>query len=79
MSSNIHIKLHTIESKLNKLENKLCTIETKINEIHELTTTNKQNCEKMSSHIDFIETIYEQLKNPINFISSKFNRLYISN
>lgn len=30
-------------------------------------------CSRMDTHIDFVEDTYENLKNPLNFISSKFN------
>tara|TARA_B110000967_G_scaffold75553_1_gene78217 strand:- start:573 stop:809 length:237 start_codon:yes stop_codon:yes gene_type:complete len=35
----------------------------------------KPNCNKMSSHIDFIDTVYENVKNPLGFICSKVNYL----
>ena len=33
---------------------------------------NEKKCDKMSSHIDFINSIYEKLRAPIEFISDKF-------
>ena len=30
-----------------------------------LTEDVKENCDKMAGHIDFIETVYEDVKNPL--------------
>lgn len=35
----------------------------------------KPNCNKMSSHIDFIDIVYENIKNPLGSICSKVNYL----
>ena len=46
--------------------------------ILELTgTINKQSesCKKMDTHIDFIEGTYETLRSPLDFVTSKVNRL----
>jgi uncharacterized coiled-coil protein SlyX len=29
-------------------------------------------CRKMGSHIDFIESVYEKVRNPINYLCDKF-------
>ncbi len=65
MSSNFIIKIGIIEKKLE-------TIDHKLDELILLTRENEKKCDKMSSHIDFINSIYEKLKAPIEFISDKF-------
>ena len=65
MSSNFIIKIGIIEKRLE-------TIDHKLDELILLTRENEKKCEKMSSHIDFINSIYEKLKAPIEFISDKF-------
>jgi len=65
MSSNFIIKIGIIEKKLE-------TIDHKLDELILLTRENEKKCDKMSSHIDFINSIYEKLKAPIDFISDKF-------
>ena len=65
MSSNLIIKIGTIEKRLE-------TIDHKLDELILLTKENEKKCDKMSSHIDFINSIYEKLKAPIEFISDKF-------
>ena len=65
MSSNFIIKFGIIEKRLE-------TIDHKLDELILLTRENEKKCDKMSSHIDFINSIYEKLKAPIEFISDKF-------
>ena len=65
MSSNIIIKIGIIEKRLEIINHKL-------DELILLTKENEKKCDKMSSHIDFINSIYEKLKAPIEFISDKF-------
>ena len=54
-----------IKSKLNSLEYKLIDLEVKLNTILELLESDIQpNCKKMSSHIDFVDKVYETVKSP---------------
>jgi len=55
-----------------QLERKINTIDYKLDELLLLTRENEKKYEKMSSHIDFINSIYEKLKAPIEFLSDKF-------
>ena len=32
-----------------------------------------EECKKMSSHIDFVEAVYENMKNPLNYICGVIN------
>ena len=65
ISNNTILKLMQLEKKINKIDKKL-------DELILLTKENETKCDKMSSHIDFINSIYEKLKAPIDFISDKF-------
>ena len=65
MGSNFIIKMGIMDKKLDKIEHKL-------DELILLTRENEKKCDKMTSHIDFINSIYEKLKAPIEFISDKF-------
>ena len=65
MSSNFIIKIGIIEKRLE-------TIDHKLDELILLTRENEKKCDKMTLHIDFINSIYEKLKAPIEFISDKF-------
>tara|TARA_B100001094_G_C18172408_1_gene795899 strand:+ start:1258 stop:1539 length:282 start_codon:yes stop_codon:yes gene_type:complete len=67
--------MNKIEKKLIKLETQCNTLEMKLDKIIELLTKNTDSCEKMSEHIDFVETVYENVKNPLGFICNKINSM----
>lgn len=66
----IIIKLDKLEKlileKFDALEKKIDSLE--INEI-------KKECNKMGSHIDFIETTYDTLQMPINYVKKSIEKL----
>lgn len=59
---------NNIFSKLLELENKISKLEEKIDKL-------LKTCGNMDDHISFVETIYETLKSPINFISNNIKYL----
>ena len=58
-------RLDIILEKLERIEEKLSILEKK-------TDINTENCDKMSGHIDFIESVYNRLKSPIEYVTGKF-------
>lgn len=65
-----------IKYKLDSLEYKLIDLEVKLNKIIDLLERDiTPNCNKMSSHIDFIDTVYDTVKSPLNFMCNKVNLL----
>lgn len=69
-----------VKSKLDSLEYKLIDLEVKLNKIIELLENDiSPNCKKMSSHIDFIDKVYDNVKSPLGFICSKVSLLGGSN
>lgn len=66
----IIIKLDKLEKlileKFEALEKKIDSLE--INEI-------KKECNKMGSHIDFIETTYDTLQMPLNYVKKSIEKL----
>lgn len=67
------VRDYKLDEKLDKLEKKIdCILEI-------LETKVSKECEKMSTHIDFIDKVYEKVKNPLNFITNKINHVYIKN
>lgn len=50
-------------------------IETKLDRIIDILEKNTEDCKKMSSHIDFIETIYDNVKNPLGYICEKIKTI----
>ena len=69
--NNILIKLNRLEKKTESIENELKKIDNKLTDLIILMNDNKQDCEKMSSHIDFIDSVYEKLKTPIDFVCNR--------
>ena len=68
MNSNIIIRLNTMEKKIDNINQQLIDILILLND-------NKRDCEKMSSHIDFIDGVYDKLKLPIDYVCNKINRI----
>ena len=65
-----------IKNKLDSLEYKLIDLEVKLNKILELLENDvAPNCNKMSTHIDFIDKVYDTVKSPLNFMCNKVNLL----
>jgi hypothetical protein len=50
------------------LKNKILDLEKKMDRILELLET---DCKKMSDHIDFVENVYDSVKNPFNYVMDK--------
>ena len=71
-NQNIYIKLNILEKKVNDLDEKL-------DKILSLLEKNTEDCKKMSSHIDFIDGVYENVKAPMNYICNTMNNRFIEN
>ena len=57
----------TVEKRLERLEEKIDHILDLLQkEVH-------PNCKKMGDHIDFVENVYDNVKNPLGFICNKVN------
>ena len=76
-NQNLYIKINILEHNINTIESKIDNIETKLNKILKLLEDNSEDCKKMSSHIDFIDSIYENIKAPMNFICDSINSRFI--
>ena len=64
------------EERLTTLEDQQQRIEDKLDKILEVLETQvTKNCEKMSEHIDFIDAVYDNVKNPLGFICNKVGGL----
>ena len=59
--------------RLNRLEKKIDNIDQKLTDLIILMNDNKRDCEKMSTHIDIIDSVYENLKAPIDFVCNRIN------
>jgi len=67
-NSNIIIRLNTMEKKIDNINQQLVDILILLND-------NKKDCEKMSTHIDFIDSVYDKLKTPIDFVCNRVNMI----
>ena len=71
-NQNIYIKLNILENKVNNLD-------VKLDKILSLLEKNTEDCKKMSSHIDFIDGVYKNVKAPMNYICDTMNNRFIEN
>ena len=65
--------------RLNRIEKKVDNIDQKLTDLIILMNDNKKDCEKMSSHIDFIDSVYDKLKTPIDFVCNRINNTINNN
>ena len=62
--------------QLREIKDKLTQLESKIDTIVELLDGSlKTSCEKMGEHIDFVERVYDNVKNPLGYICNKVSYL----
>tara|TARA_Y100000996_G_C22514863_1_gene639975 strand:- start:156 stop:401 length:246 start_codon:yes stop_codon:yes gene_type:complete len=62
-------RLELLEEKINKLDEKLDLI------LDLLNKEVKPKCDKMGNHINFVETVYENVKNPLGFLCNRIRML----
>lgn len=69
MENDNNVKIELIIKKLNSIDKKIDTL---VNDINEDV---KPKCNKMSSHIDFIEKVYSVVKSPLGFMCERIGFL----
>lgn len=68
--------VNSVKKHLEILEKKIGEIDLKLITILELLQNDiRPNCKKMSSHIDFVDKVYDTVKNPLGYICSKVGKL----
>ena len=65
--TNVYLRLEELNVKINNNNEKLDLI---VNILKDKVT---KDCEKMGEHIDFIENVYEAVKNPLSYICNTIN------
>ena len=61
-------------NEIEELKIKIENIEKKVDKLLELVENNViKDCNKMSEHIDFIDNVYDNVKNPLGYICNKIN------
>jgi len=78
-NQNIYIKLNILENKVNDLDVKLDKILSLLEKNSEDCKKMSEDCKKMTSHIDFIDGVYENVKAPMNYICDTMNNRFIEN
>ena len=61
--------------RIDKIETQINELDKKLDKIVNLLEYNKKNCEKMGHHIDFVDGVYENVKNPLGYVCSKISYL----
>ena len=54
-------KLHNVQERIERIESKL-------DKILHILESNQKSCDKMSKHIDFVDSVYDAMKYPLNTI-----------
>ena len=69
-------RTQTIEKRLVDLDNKINILDQKIDKILLLLESEiKPDCNKMSSHIDFVDKVYETVKSPLEYVCKSLQSL----
>lgn len=66
-------KIDNLENKINNLHNKFYDLNQKIDSDVII------ECKKMGSHINFVENVYDNVKQPLGYISNKVKSLINKN
>tara|TARA_B100001057_G_scaffold198759_3_gene199345 strand:+ start:18536 stop:18835 length:300 start_codon:yes stop_codon:yes gene_type:complete len=76
--TNVNKELNIIKNDINTLNNKIDALFLKMDNIISILNIDiKKNTEKMGDHIDFIERIYDNVKQPLAYLCNKIS--YYSN
>lgn len=68
-----------MDDRLITIEEKIDALDIKLQKIWDLLENNvSKNCEKMETHIEFIENVYDNVKQPLQYLCDSFNTLMIS-
>ena len=60
------------ENELQEIREELREIRLQMDRIEELLLNNvEKNCKKMGEHIEFVESVYDKVKNPLSYICNK--------
>jgi len=71
--------LNKIEDLQKHLDIQFEYINLRLNSIENTVKKNQDTCSKMSTHIDFVENTYDQLKQPLFFMKKKIDYLIGTN
>jgi archaellum component FlaC len=72
-------ELKEIKDKLEQLKEEVESISVKLDKVMELLNINHEECARMGNHITFVESIYDSVERPLNFICDKITNYADSN
>lgn len=73
---NINTSIDQINNRLDRIEENQRMMSDKLDIIIKILENDvKINCEKMSNHINFVDTVYDNVKHPLGFLCNKLNIL----
>lgn len=65
-----------LNNNLEKTNKKIDNLELKVNKLDKSVNEDLyEECKKMGSHIDFVETVYDNVKHPLGYICKKVQYL----
>ena len=67
--------MNDLNQKINLIIKKLDTIDENMNQLLNMQKNVNKNAEKMGEHIDFVENVYDNVKNPLGYICNKVSYL----
>ena len=74
--SSIEKLLVILNNNIEKVNEKIDNLEEKIDNLDKSVNEELYNeCKKMGNHIDFVETVYENVKHPLGYICNKVKYL----
>jgi len=68
-NNEILLLLRDINKKIDRLQCDISDIKTQLNNV-------ESNCNRMDSHISFIENTYDTLRHPINIFKAKIEQVF---
>ena len=65
-----------LNNNLEKTNEKIDNLELKIDKLNKSVNEELyEECKKMGSHIDFVETVYDNVKHPLGYINNKIKSI----
>ena len=75
-TENITKKIEALDLSLEILKERAEEMNKKLDKLCKLVDEHVvPDCDKMSNHINFIETVYNTVKNPLGFLCNRINRV----
>lgn len=67
--------LGRVEEKVEELDERMNKIEAKLDSIIEILKSMNKDTESMGKHVEFVESVYDQVKRPFHFLMGSVDSL----